>query len=169
MAVTALVEHELLLTVYDIVATPPATPVTTPEAFTVATDGAADVHAPPATVFDNERVVAAHIVAAPVIVPAFGTAFTVTVFDVLATPQLFVTVYDMVAVPAVIAVTTPEALIVAMPADDELHTPSVAELVNGASEPTQTLGAPMIVPAAGTLLTVTLLVATAVPHPLVTV
>jgi hypothetical protein len=65
-------------TVYDILAVPAVTPVTTPvEEPTLATDGAPLLHVPPVVAQLTVRVVPVQIVPAPV--TAAGCAFTVTV------------------------------------------------------------------------------------------
>jgi hypothetical protein len=74
------------------VAVPATTPVTTPVPPTEATPVALLLHVPPAVAFDNAVVLPAHTVAVPVIVPALGSALTVTTLVVLALPQLLVTV-----------------------------------------------------------------------------
>lgn len=72
----------------------------------------------------------------------------------------------MVAVPGVIPVTVPpvtEAFVLLL-----LHTPPGAISVNVIEDPSHTLPGPLMVPASGNGLTVIILVATAVPHELVT-
>ena len=67
---------------YSILATPGATPVTTPDvAATVATEGAALLQVPPGIGSVNVSVVPTHILPAPTI--AVGTEFTVTTTDIL--------------------------------------------------------------------------------------
>ncbi len=73
----------------------------------------------------------------------------------------------MVAVPAVIPVTTPavtDALLLLL-----VHAPPLAASVSVIVAPSHTLLLPVTVPAFGAGLTVTMLVATAVPQLLVTV
>ena len=73
----------------------------------------------------------------------------------------------MVAVPTATPVTSPDGLTKA----DTLplhHMPPGEASVNGVDEPTQTEEAPLMVPATGSGLTVAMVVATAVPHMLVT-
>jgi hypothetical protein len=66
-------------TVYVIVAEPTATPVTMPEALTVATEVFDEVHAPPASPFEAIVVVfPTHMLAVPLNVPASGPGVTVT-------------------------------------------------------------------------------------------
>jgi hypothetical protein len=65
-------------TVYVIVTEPTATPVTTPEALTVATEVFDEVHAPPVSPFEVIVVVfPTHTLAVPLNVPASGPAVTV--------------------------------------------------------------------------------------------
>ena len=89
------------------------------------------------------------IVDAPLTVPAFGATLTVIDFVALAVPQLLVMVYFMVAVPAATPVTTPVAAFTE--ATDGVRLlqlpPLVPLLVNVAVEPTQTVEAPLTVPA----------------------
>ena len=75
----------------------------------------------------------------------------------------------MVVVPEVIPFTTPEVPTVATTVLVLLHTPPVAVSVNAVDEPAHTVAVPVIVPAPGAGLTVTLIVAATVPQPLVTV
>ena len=73
-------EHEPdPFTVYVIVAEPTATPVTTPEALTVAMELLDEVHAPPVSPFDVIVVIfPTHTLAVPLKVPASGPGVTVT-------------------------------------------------------------------------------------------
>ena len=97
-----------------------------------------------------------HTTAAPLTVPAFGTAFTVINFVALAVPQLLVMVYLMVAVPAVTPFTAPVvAFTVATDGVRLLQLPPLIPLlVNVAVEPMQTVKAPLTVPAFASGLTV---------------
>ena len=75
----------------------------------------------------------------------------------------------MVALPAATPVTTPVALTVAFAVAELLQVPpAVPELDNAIVAPVQTLAAPVIDPADGITLTVTILVAVALPQPLLT-
>src|SRR4029453_4143993 len=94
---------------------------------------------------------------------------TVTICVSTAVPQLFATVYDIIAVPAAIAVTMPPALTVAIPDAPELQEPPPTELLNVMVLPVQTVDVPVIVPAFGSGLTVTICVSTAVPQLFATV
>ena len=65
-------------TVYVIVAEPTATPITTPEALTVAMEVFDEVHAPPASPFEVIAVeLPTHTLEVPLKVPASGPAVTV--------------------------------------------------------------------------------------------
>ena len=65
-------------------------------------------------------------------------------------------------------VTIPVVLTVPVPIAVLLHTPPVTKSVNGVAEPWHTVVAPVIDPALAVALTVTMVVAHSVPHPLVT-
>lgn len=158
---------QLLVTEYDITALPLLTPPTTPEEFTVATDVLPLVHTPPVTTSVNTVVPAGHKAAVPEIVPAFGSGFTVTIAEVTAVPQTFVTEYVMRAVPAATPETVPP-LTVATPELLLLHVPPETLSVKVIARPAHNDPAPDIVPAAGRGLMVTGAVATAVPQPFVT-
>jgi hypothetical protein len=147
---------QLFVTVYDIVAVPADTPVTTPLVLTVAIPEAPVLHVPPLTELLNVVVLPAQTVAMPVIAPASGSGLTVTICVVTAVPQLFVTVYDIIAVPADMPVTTPLVLTVAIPAVPVLQVPPLAELLSVVVLPAQTVAVPVIVPASGSGLTVTI-------------
>jgi hypothetical protein len=71
---------------------PAETPVTTPEEVTVAMPVSVLLHTPPGATSLREVVDDAHMVLAPVIVPAKGSAFTVTTLVAAAVPQPLVTV-----------------------------------------------------------------------------
>lgn len=66
-----------LVTVYTIVSTPAVTPVTIPEASTVATRVLVLLHTPPVTEPVTVMVLPAHTAVGPDIVPAVGNGFTV--------------------------------------------------------------------------------------------
>lgn len=70
---------------------PLETPVTSPALLTVAVAFAA-LQVPPVTVLDIVMVAPAHTNDAPLIVPAFGNAVTVTTLVATAEPQALVTV-----------------------------------------------------------------------------
>ena len=71
--------------------------------------------------------------------------------------------------PAETPVTIPPLLMVATPVDTELQVPPVTASFNVVAEPAQTVVVPVMVPATGNGLTVTVVVATAVPQLLVIV
>ena len=75
----------------------------------------------------------------------------------------------MVDVPVATPVTLPEASTVATPVVTELQVPPVAASVKDVTEPAHTVEVPAILPEFGMGLTVTIVVATAVPQLLVTV
>ena len=146
-------------TVYVIVAEPTATPVTTPEALTVAMVEFDEVHAPPASPFEViDEVLPTHTLAVPLKVPASGLG--VTVMESVATsepvqePDPF-TVYVIVAEPAATPVTTPEVLTVATEVLEEVHAPPASPFdVMVVVFPTHTLAVPLNVPASGPAVTV---------------
>ena len=73
-------------------ATPAATPVTTPEALTVATLAAPLLHTPPLTVLLTLAEVPAQIAVPPLTTPASGKDPAATVMPATEEPQLLVTV-----------------------------------------------------------------------------
>jgi hypothetical protein len=81
-----------LVTVYDIIDVPAATPVTTPPVVMVALAVFELLHVPPATPSVSAVVEPSHTVVAPEIVPAFGTGLTVHILIAEAVPQLLFTV-----------------------------------------------------------------------------
>ena len=95
-AVVEFVQPFPLVTVYVMVAVPALTPVTTPvEALTVAIAVLDVLHVPPgAEEFNKVELEPIQAEAVPVIVPALGSAFSVTTVaaEVAAQPLLFVTV-----------------------------------------------------------------------------
>ena len=98
-----------------------------------------------------------------------GTAFTFTTLVVVASehPPKPATVYVIVAEPGATAVTTPEVLTVATLVLLELHIPGalLPAMVNVVVLEVQTSWVPLMVPAIGGLVTVTVLVATASVQP----
>jgi hypothetical protein len=90
-ATVARSDPQPFVTEYDMVALPSATPVTTPELFTVAMLVLELLHAPPAPVVLSADVADWQTEASPVIEPALGVVFTVTSFVTINTPQAFVT------------------------------------------------------------------------------
>jgi hypothetical protein len=71
--------------------------------------------------------------------------------------------------PADTALTTPDEFMVAMLVVELVHMPPGAVSLNVEVMPTHRAVVPVMVPATGNGLTVTAVVATAVPHPLITV
>ena len=106
---------QLLLTVYEIVLVPEATPVTTPARSIVIAAGLLLVQVPRpfAVVSESGAVELLQTVGEPVIVPATGNGLIVTAAVDTAEPQVVLSVYDIVAVPALTPVTTPAAFTVA--------------------------------------------------------
>jgi hypothetical protein len=85
-------------------------------------------------------------------------------------PQAVFTMYEMITVPEAIPVTTPEADMVACELFEEYQAPPPMPLeANVMPDPTQTVDAPDKLPAFANGFTVTILVATLVPHAVVTV
>ena len=82
---------QMLVTVYEIIAVPAATPVVIPVEPTVAIPVALELHTPPVVELLSVMVEPAQTADAPVIVPAVGAVITLT--DLVATPipQLVVT------------------------------------------------------------------------------
>ena len=83
---------QLLVTVYETTEVPADKPVTVPPASTLAIELDTLLHAPPGAVSLRVVVASMHTDAVPVIVPALGRGFIVTVIVAAATPQLLLTV-----------------------------------------------------------------------------
>jgi hypothetical protein len=79
VVVAVVVQPFALVTVYEIVVLPAATPVTTPVAFTVAVAVLAVDHTPPVVAFAKAVVAPAHTVVVPVIAATTGALLIVTV------------------------------------------------------------------------------------------
>jgi hypothetical protein len=129
----------------------------------VATAGVAEVQAPPASPLEVSVVEPlAQIAVVPEIVPAEGTAVTVTVavVDTFAQPPVPVTVYVITVVPADTPATAPvEALMVATAGVEEVHAPPASPLEVSVVEPlAQMAVVPEMVPAEGTAVTATVAV-----------
>jgi hypothetical protein len=105
----------------------------------------------------------------PLSTPAFGSGLTVTTRVTVAIPHVLLTVYVIVLVPAVTPVTTPLELPTVAFAFAALHVPPGIVLVSVIDDPTQTAESPPIVPAAGSVLIVTMYVELATPHAPLTV
>jgi hypothetical protein len=134
----------------------------------VATEELAVDHAPPETVDKNVTVLPTQTDCVPLKVPADGAATIVTVVVALALehPPEPATVYVIVAVPAPTPVTKPVLeLIVATELLLELHVPPEEVELNILLPPAHIVVFPLIVPATGFALTVTVLVAVALGQP----
>jgi hypothetical protein len=163
-------EPQILDTVYDISAVPPATPVTVPVVLTVAMVGLALDQVPPVVASESSKVLPAQTVLPPVIVPAPGAWVTVTSMVSDMEPQAALeTVYDIIAVPDNTPVTVPVVLIVATPVLLDDQVPPVADSVKVTGVPIQIVLEPDIVPASGAEITFTSFVLAVDPQPLVTV
>ena len=130
--------------VYDIVAEPAATPVTTPDVATVATIVFPLLHVPPAVASVSAMVEPIHTLDGPEIA-AMDDGLTVMIFEAVAAPQVPDTVYEMVTVPALTPVTDPPETI-ALPLLAS-HAPPATASVNVIFDPTVTEDGPVIVPA----------------------
>ena len=133
------------------------------------TEGVTLLHVPPAAASVNAVFAPAQTRAVPVIVPGLGDGLTVTTLDAASVPQLLVIVYEILVVPAEMPVTTPNASTVPLAGFTLLHTPPAAASERVVVAPTQTVNVPSTAVAFGNGLTVTILVAVAVPQLLVTV
>ena len=71
---------------------PAEIPVTLPDASTVPTKEVTLLHAPPTAASVKDVFAPAQSTGVPVMVPAFGSAFTVTTWAAAVVPQLLVTV-----------------------------------------------------------------------------
>jgi hypothetical protein len=158
-----------------ILVVPPSNPVTTPVVLIVPLLGALVDHnvllivpEPPVIVpVLNGVVNPTHTSLAPVIVPATGNAFIVIAYAELGNdsqPLLSVTLYVIFVNPPPTPVTTPVALTVPLLGALVDHNvllivpepPVIVPVLNGVVNPTHTSLAPVIVPATGNALTVTL-------------
>ena len=103
----------------------------------------------------------------PLNVPALGAAVTVTVVDAVsfAQPPVPVTMYLIVDVPADTGVTSPMPSIVATPVDTEVHEPPVPVVDNVVVPSEQISIVPLISPASGAVVIVTVLVAVSFAQP----
>ena len=133
----------------------------------VATASSSLVHVPPLTVEVNVVEPVAHIACVPPNVPALGAAVIVTVAVAVsfAQPPVPSTIYLIIDVPADTGVTTPLPSTVATPVDTELHVPPVP-VVDKVSVPFEHIPVvPLMSPASGADVIVTVLVAVASLHP----
>jgi len=152
---------------------PGATPVTMPvEEFTVAAAVLLLLQVPPPVpVMVNVVDKPEHIDDAPLTVPAFATAFTVTSWVAVEVPHPFDSVYVMVEFPGDTLVTTPVvASTVATPVLLLVQAPPLFPLeLKLIADPLHTDEPPLMVPAFKTGFTVTGAKEFAVPHTVVTV
>lgn len=141
---------QLLVSVYDIFASPPVIPVTSPVLLpTVAMLGLSLVHVPPEGEELKVIVDPAHTEAGPE--TGSGNTSTVTVCVAKQPPA---PVYVISAVPIAMPVMSPvTGSAVAIPVDPEAHVPPEGELLNVVTAPAQTVAMPVI--ADGVVLTVT--------------
>ena len=151
-----------------IIALPTDTPVTVPEDITMATEALLVVHKP-------AGVTSLKVVLAPAQMPVFprigdtdGGPVTVTLMVAVAVPQPLITVYDITVEPADIPVTVPVPLTVAIVKSKLLHEPPVPVVDKPEVAPTQIEEVPLIVPASGAGLIVTVAAILNVPQLLVT-
>jgi hypothetical protein len=80
--------------------------------------------------------------------PEVGNEAIVTIFIAQAVPQLLLTEYDTGSVPALIPVTRPVPLTVALPLP-ALHVPPAVRSVSVIEVPVHRLSGPVIMPASG--------------------
>ena len=137
---------------YEIVAVPPATPVTVPSVPTVAMPALLLPHTPPPAASVNAKVDPAHTGALPVI--GVGNAVTVTVAVAV---QPVETMYVILLVPEATPLTTPEKVTVATLVLLLVHdTPPEVASVKNVVLPTHTMRVPLM--AAGAAFTFIVLV-----------
>jgi hypothetical protein len=157
--VETVAEHPLgLITVYEIIVFPAATPVITPvPELTVAIAVFDELHTPPVVELDSVVVDATQTEVIPVIGATTGNALIVTVaVTELVQPFAFVYVYVIVLVPAVTPVTTPVIeFTVATAALLLVHTPPAVVLVNVDIEPSHNVVVPAIADKTGRPFTIT--------------
>ena len=146
--------HEFVTT-YLMVSIPAVTPVTIPP--TTVADPLLLLHVPPVITSDKVSVEPTHTCEMP---------FTITVLIAVSEPHALATTYIMVSVPGVIPVTTPPET-VAKPLV-ACQIPPVAVSVNVTVEPMNSLLSPIIHPAKGTEVTVTIFIAVTEPQVLAT-
>jgi hypothetical protein len=166
-------EPQMLVTIYDIVGVPAATPVTAPvDGWTVANKLLLLLHDPPAVVSDNVIEVATQTLVAPKIAPGVaGALITVSFLKAKAEPQLLEIVYTILVVPlpTPVRIAAP-LLMVATLTIEEPHVPPAGVLVRVSSPPTQCLVGPDIgVGVAGVVSMFRLCVALIVSQPFIAV
>ena len=144
---------------------PAEIPVTIPVIeFTVAIDTSEDDQTPPAVVLVNCVVAPTHALVVPLIEVSVENPLTFTIVCVVDEHPLEDTEYVIVDDPAVKAVTTPLASIVATAVLLDVHTPPGVELANVDVDPAHTCVAPVIAANDGTGSIVTVVVSDAL-HP----
>ena len=134
-----------------------------------ATAGVALLQVPPATVDVAFTVLPWQMVAALLRLPASGSGLMLIACVVMSVPQELTTVYDTCSDPADKAKTAPVLVIVPIATSLTAHVPPAADELKAIDALSHTFDAPEIVPASGRAITVTSVVATSVPQPLVTV
>ena len=122
------------------------------------------VQLPPVAASRRVPVKPVHIVVVPLMLPADGAGLTVITTPVLAVPQLLVTEYEILAVPADTPVTAPVAAVVATEVLLLDHTPPPVPSARVVTAPAHTDPAPLMLPAVGKGLTVTVAVVLAEPQ-----
>ena len=128
------------------------------------------LHVPPPAASFNNDVAAGQALSEPVILPALGNRFTVTIAVAAAVPQLLITVYEIIEVQVVAPVTRPDVeLTVATPLLTLLQVPNPTPSLSNVAVAGHILSEPVITPAFGVGLTVTTTLATAVPQLFATV
>jgi hypothetical protein len=144
------------------------TPLTTPVAPILATNGLLLLQIPPGVTSLNVIKEPVQIVVGPVIAATVGTTVTVTGNVADALPQPVVAVYETVAEPAATPVITPVDETVKMVLLLLLHKPPLADSVRVDVEPVQRAPEPVIAPALGAGLTEIFVIALDVPQLFVT-
>ena len=150
-------------------AAPVETPVTTPDAETVALEVGELLHEPPVPVLLSVTVEPVQTIELPEIVPALGGLLTVTLVVTVVAPQVFVLVQLMVTEPALTPFTTADAYMVATAVLPDVHVPPPIVSPKVRWLPTHTLVVPVMGFKLGTVFTVTGLVDILLPQALVNV
>ena len=148
---------------------PAERPVTTPVVLTVATAVLVLDQVPPDAASVRVILALVHTRAGPLMQPAVGVRFTVTGAVVSEVPQELLTEYVMVTLPVVMPVTTPDELTVATVLLELIQVPPLTLGVRVMLLPVHTDEGPVRLPAGKDELTVTTMVAWALPQVLVTV
>ncbi len=143
---------QLLVKVYDIVATPPEIPKMLPKESTVNTDDEEVDHRPPAIVSMHMEPVPWQISDMPETLPAVGSGETVMVLVAVEIPQVVVTVYRRVSIPIPAAMAIPP-LMERMDGLEEDQDPPETLSVNVVVDERHTIAGPMMAPESGSRLT----------------